>query len=103
MPLEQLPLSHIMPQLPQLAASLNVLVHAEPPGLPELGQQSGSGATHTVPHVPQLLLSPSVPLAQAQLPLWQVPPEGGEQVVPSVATGLVQTPVLGSQVPATWH
>jgi hypothetical protein len=41
MPLEQFPLIQPVPQVPQLAASLNVLVHAEPPGLLELGQQSG--------------------------------------------------------------
>jgi hypothetical protein len=41
LPFEQLPLSQVIPQPPQLAASLNVLVHAERPGLLEPGQQSG--------------------------------------------------------------
>jgi hypothetical protein len=77
--LQQTPLQHIWV----------VGQHASPPG--QAGQSVGQAQlplwqvfppVHMLPHVPQLLLSFSVPLGQTQLPLWQVWPWA--QTVPQV-------------------
>src|SRR5262249_39110936 len=60
-----------------------------------------------MPPLLELLVEPLVELVElevddegTQLPVWQVPPG---HAVPSGATGLEQTPVIGAQVPARWQ
>jgi hypothetical protein len=84
--------------------------------LVQLSARDVSQATHAAPPVPQLervgTKMQALPLQQPvrqvvepqsvgwQMPFWHVPPE---QTAPSGACGLEHWPVLGLQVPATWH
>jgi hypothetical protein len=78
--------------------------------------QSLKPSLQAEPHVPSVHVEwalGSVGAGQeVPVPVWQVPPEHrspvvqalpSSQVAPSDAEGLVQTPVAGSHVPATWH
>ena len=72
----------------QVPAPLVALTHVPLLHVSPVGQ--------TFPQEPQLL----VVVSSVHVPLQQIPPV---QEVPSAFVGFVQTPVVGSHVPASWH
>jgi len=92
--LDELPAASVVPPFAVAAppVPLELPASGEPPFAPPVSPTPGSPASPTV-------LAPPFPF-ETHLALLQVPPVHGS---PSFFTGLLQVPLLVSQLPDSWH